>query len=299
MNEELRRIGSNYPHSGMGLSMIGPALLEFGNDEQKREHLPKIVRGDIWWCQGYSEPGSGSDLASLQTKAVEDGDDYVINGSKIWTSGANFADWMFCLVRTDPECIPSTKASRSSCSTWTTPGVSVKPIKLISGMSPFCQTFLDDVRTPKKNVVGELNKGWTVGKRLLAVRALLDRRHGRQRQPRAGIRWPSWPNAMSARTSGMNRRCRRPAPDVIEHRITDMSPTASPCAAAARSCVRGKAPTFLSSMFKLYGTEQNKRRLDLSLAIMGNQMLGWEGDGFERTRTRYHPRVAAVEGEFH
>ena len=166
LNEEMRRIGANYPHSGMGLSMIGPALLEFGTDEQKQEHLPKIIRGDIWWCQGYSEPGSGSDLASLQTKAVEDGDDYVINGSKIWTSGANFADWMFCLVRTDPN---ASKHEGISFILFdmATPGVSVKPIKLISGMSPFCQTFLDDVRVPKKNVVGELNQGWTVGKRLL------------------------------------------------------------------------------------------------------------------------------------
>ena len=166
LGEELRRVRARPAHTGMGLSMIGPALLEFGTEEQKHEHLPKIIRGEIWWCQGYSEPGSGSDLASLQTKAVEDGDDYVINGSKIWTSSANFADWMFCLVRTDPDA-PKHEGISFILFDMETPGVTVKPIQLISGASPFCQTFLDNVRVPKSNVVGELNKGWTVGKRLL------------------------------------------------------------------------------------------------------------------------------------
>ena len=297
LNEEMRRIGANYPHSGMGLSMIGPALLEFGTDEQKQEHLPKIIRGDIWWCQGYSEPGSGSDLASLQTKAVEDGDDYVINGSKIWTSGANFADWMFCLVRTDPN---ASKHEGISFILFdmATPGVSVKPIKLISGMSPFCQTFLDDVRVPKKNVVGELNQGWTVGKRLLQY----------ERTSIGGM------GGSSARTGyGLAELAKRYAgeengkiadsttrADVIEHRITDIAYglTVRRSGEEMRS---GKAPTFLSSMFKLYGTEQNKRRLDLSLDIMGSQMLGWEGDGFEprelgTTREWLRSKANSIEG---
>ena len=297
LNEEMRRIGANYPHSGMGLSMIGPALLEFGTDEQKQEHLPKIIRGDIWWCQGYSEPGSGSDLASLQTKAVEDGDDYVINGSKIWTSGANFADWMFCLVRTDPN---ASKHEGISFILFdmATPGVSVKPIKLISGMSPFCQTFLDDVRVPKKNVVGELNQGWTVGKRLLQY----------ERTSIGGM------GGSSARTGyGLAELAKRYAgeengkiadsttrADVIEHRITDIAYglTVRRNGEEMRS---GKAPTFLSSMFKLYGTEQNKRRLDLSLDIMGSQMLGWEGDGFEprelgTTREWLRSKANSIEG---
>ena len=297
LNEEMRRIGANYPHSGMGLSMIGPALLEFGTEEQKQEHLPKIIRGDIWWCQGYSEPGSGSDLASLQTKAVEDGDDYVINGSKIWTSGANFADWMFCLVRTDPN---ASKHEGISFILFdmTTPGVSVKPIKLISGMSPFCQTFLDDVRVPKKNVVGELNQGWTVGKRLLQY----------ERTSIGGM------GGSSARTGyGLAELAKRyvgeeagkiadstTRADVIEHRITDIAYglTVRRSGEEMRS---GKAPTFLSSMFKLYGTEQNKRRLDLSLDIMGSQMLGWEGGGFEprelgTTREWLRSKANSIEG---
>ncbi len=166
LQEELRRINARPPLFGMGISMIGPALLEFGTDEQKAEHLPKIARGQIWWCQGYSEPNAGSDLASLKTSAVENGDEYIINGSKIWTSGADHADWIFCLVRTDP------KAPKHDGITFILfdidqPGVTVKPILLISGMSPFCETFFDNARALKKNVVGEVNKGWTVAKRLL------------------------------------------------------------------------------------------------------------------------------------
>src|SRR5215510_12580109 len=154
------------PLSGFGLTMIGPVLLEYGTEEQKREHIPKIVRGEIRWCQGYSEPGSGSDLASLQTKAVLQGDYYVINGQKIWTSYANYSDWMFMLVRTDPN------AKKQEGITFilmdmTTPGVEVRPIKLISGSSPFCETFLTDVMVPAKNVVFKVNHGWTVAKALL------------------------------------------------------------------------------------------------------------------------------------
>jgi acyl-CoA dehydrogenase len=154
------------PLSGFGLTMIGPTLLQYGTEEQKLEHLPKIVRGEIRWCQGYSEPGSGSDLASLQTKAVPQGDYYVINGQKIWTSYANYSDWMFMLVRTDPQ------AKKQEGITFilvdmATPGVEVRPIKLISGSSPFCETFLTDVMVPVKNAVFKVNQGWTVAKALL------------------------------------------------------------------------------------------------------------------------------------
>jgi acyl-CoA dehydrogenase len=126
----------------MGISMIGPALLEFGTEEQKAEHLPKIARGQIWWCQGYSEPNAGSDLASLKTSAVENGDEYIINGSKIWTSGADHADWIFCLVRTDPRA-PKHDGITFILFDIDQPGVTVKPILLISGMSPFCETFFE------------------------------------------------------------------------------------------------------------------------------------------------------------
>ncbi len=149
LRQELGKINARPALVGMGLSMIGPALLEYGTDEQKAEHLPKIVSGEIWWCQGYSEPNAGSDLASLQTKAVVDGDDYIINGQKIWTSGANNADWIFCLVRTDFDA-PKHNGITFILFDMTTPGVTVKPILLISGLSPFCETFFEDVRAPRK-----------------------------------------------------------------------------------------------------------------------------------------------------
>ena len=275
LGEEMRRIRARPAHTGMGLSMIGPALLEFGSEEQKHEHLPKILRGDIWWCQGYSEPGSGSDLASLQTRAVDDGDDFIVNGSKIWTSGANFADWMFCLVRTDPDA-PKHEGISFILFDMESPGVSVKPIRLISGASPFCQTFLDDVRVPKRNLVGERGKGWTVGKRLLQYErtSIGGGGGGGGGNPMADLarRYVEQDGGQIADPALRKR--------LVEHRITDRAfgLTVRRNGEELRS---GGAPTFLSSMFKLYGTEQNKARYNLMLDMMGSQMLGWEGDGFD------------------
>ena len=160
LREEMARLRCRNPLSSFGISMLGPALLKYGNEAQKKEHLPKIVRGEIRWCQGYSEPNAGSDLASLATKAEDKGDHFLVNGQKIWTSYANKADWIFCLVRTDP----TNKHNGISFVLFDmqTPGVSTKPILLISGYSPFCETFFDNVTVPKENLVGELNKGWDV-----------------------------------------------------------------------------------------------------------------------------------------
>ena len=165
LREEMAAVGAWNPIGGMGVMMFGPTLLEYGTEEQKQRHIPPIVRGELRWCQGYSEPGSGSDLASLQTKAQDMGDHFLVNGSKIWTSGAQYADWCFCLTRTDPskkhEGISFLLIDMKS------PGVEPRPILLISGSSPFCETFFTDVKVPKENLVGPLNGGWTVGKRLL------------------------------------------------------------------------------------------------------------------------------------
>src|SRR5215468_10116546 len=164
--EEMAALSLPPPLMGFGLEMIGPTLLQFGTLEQKREHVTKITRGEIRWCQGYSEPDSGSDLASLQTRAVRDGDHFVVNGRKVWTSYGDFADWIFALVRTDPA------AKKQEGITFllidmATPGVSVRPIRLISGKSPFCETIFDDVRVPRANVVGRVNGGWAIAKALL------------------------------------------------------------------------------------------------------------------------------------
>jgi len=164
--DEMGAINARSPLMGMGTSMIGPTLLEYGTEDQKQRHIPKIARGEVQWCQGYSEPNAGSDLAALKTRAVDNGDHFVINGQKIWTSGAATADWMFILVRTDPDA-PKHDGISFMLLTMDQPGVTTKPIRLISGSSPFCETFLDDAIARKEDLVGELNKGWTVGKRLL------------------------------------------------------------------------------------------------------------------------------------
>ena len=297
LQEELGRIKARPAHTGMGLSMIGPALLEFGTEEQKQEHLPKIVRGDIWWCQGYSEPGSGSDLASLQTKAVEDGDEYIINGSKIWTSGADKADWIFCLVRTDPTA-PKHEGISFILFDMTTPGVDVKPILLISGYSPFCQTFFADVRAQRKNVIGGVNKGWTVAKRLLQY----------ERTSIGGMggsvsHTNKWLGDYAKDYVGEQEgKIADPAmrDQVLDHRITDHAYGLT-VRRVGEETKAGVAPTFMSSMFKYYGTEQNKDRLDLMMQMMGTQAMGWEGESFSggelgTTRAWLRSKANSIEG---
>ena len=163
---ELARRQLPLPLVGLGITMIGPILLAGAGEELKATHVPRIVRGEVRWCQGYSEPGAGSDLASLSTLAVRDGDDFVINGQKIWTSHADQSDWIFCLVRTDPD-VNKQAGITFLLMDMQSPGISTHPITLISGASPFCEVFLEDVRVPVSNVVGEVNKGWRVAKALL------------------------------------------------------------------------------------------------------------------------------------
>ncbi|HLI66894.1 MAG TPA: acyl-CoA dehydrogenase family protein, partial [Caulobacteraceae bacterium] len=163
--EEMARIGARNPIGGMGVMMFGPTLIEVGTEAQKQRHIPPIVKGELRWCQGYSEPGSGSDLASLQTKAEDKGDHWLVNGQKIWTSGANLADWCFCLVRTDPT--KKHEGISFLLIDMKTPGVEPRPIRLINDTTPFCETFFTDAKAPKANLVGPLNGGWTIAKRLL------------------------------------------------------------------------------------------------------------------------------------
>jgi alkylation response protein AidB-like acyl-CoA dehydrogenase len=165
LGEEMRRIAAPPPIVSFGLWMLAPILFEFGSEEQRRRFLPPIARGEMRWCQGYSEPGAGSDLAALQTRCEDAGEHWLINGQKIWTSDAHLSDWMFCLVRTDR----SVKQSGISfiLMDMNSPGVERRPIKLISGASPFCETFFSDVRVPKDQMVGPVNGGWQIAKRLL------------------------------------------------------------------------------------------------------------------------------------
>jgi acyl-CoA dehydrogenase len=166
LEQEMQALGCRPPLYDIGLWMFGPALLEYGSEQQKQEHVPKIVRGEIRWSQGYSEPGAGSDLASLKTRAEDRGDHFLVNGSKMWTTQADKADWIFCLVRTDPDA-PKQEGISFLLIDMASEGVSTTPIELINGESEFCQTFFEDVQVPKENLVGELNGGWAIAKRLL------------------------------------------------------------------------------------------------------------------------------------
>ncbi|MFV2089238.1 MAG: acyl-CoA dehydrogenase family protein, partial [Pseudomonadales bacterium] len=266
---------------------------------QKLEHLPKIARGEIWWCQGYSEPNAGSDLASLRTTAVEDGDDYIINVQKTWTSGAANADWIFCLVRTDPE------ASKHDGITFilfdmTDPGVSVKPIKLISGLSPFCETFFDDVRASKSQVVSEVGKGWTVAKRLLQYERTSIGGIGRGSQRVATL------EEVAADYVGLEDG--RIADTAVRSAITQQRMNDQAYQLTMRRSVEesasGKAPGAVSSMFKYYGTEQNKRRYEVLLEMMGTRSLGtvvasdnaFSGYELETTRGWLRSKANSIEG---
>ena len=294
--EEMGKLRLRPPLTGFGLSMIGPLLLQEGSEELKRTHLPPIVRGEIRWCQGYSEPGAGSDLASLQTKAVRDGDVYVLNGQKIWTSYADKADWMFILVRTDFE-----EAKQSGITfllmDMETPGVTPRPIRLISGASPFCEVFLSDVRVPVRNVVGRVNGGWRLAKALLGhertmIADAFKERDDARRLVELARRYVGEANG-------------RVADPIIRDRIAqvemDQACLDLTLARARDGAKAGHRPGPESSIFKLYGTELNQRRRSLMVEILGPQALGWEGPGFEDdelrvTRDWLRSRGNSIEG---
>jgi alkylation response protein AidB-like acyl-CoA dehydrogenase len=294
--EEMAKLRLRPPLSGFGLTMIGPLLLQEGTEEQKREHIPRIVRGERRWCQGYSEPGAGSDLASLQTRAVRDGDDYIVNGQKVWTSDADKADWMFLLVRTEPTA-PKHDGITFLLMDMASPGVSVRPITLISGASPFCETFISDVRVPARNVIGRVNGGWQVAKALLGYERDMIADAFKQRDERA-------------RLLDLARRYLpivdgRIGDAVIRDRITQVEmDQACLDLTLARSRARmkaGRAPGPETSIFKYYGTELNKRRRELMVSILGPQALGWEGAGFAEdelrlTRDWLRSRGNSIEG---
>jgi len=171
-HQELARVRAPLPFIGSGVSLIGPTLMHWGTEEQKKRYIPKVLTGEEIWCQGYSEPGSGSDLASLQTRAVEDGDDFVVNGQKVWTSNAQFSDWIFLLVRTDPAA-PKHKGISYLLVDMRSPGITVRPLVQMTGARGFNEVFFEDVRVPKKNIVGNLNQGWQV-----ALTTLMFERNG-------------------------------------------------------------------------------------------------------------------------
>ena len=274
--QEMANLKALPPSAGMGLAMIGPTLLEYGSEEQKQRHLPKIISGEVRWCQGYSEPGSGSDLASLQTKAVLEGDHFVINGQKIWTSGAQYADWMFALVRTNPDAAKHDGISFVLLE-MDQPGVTVKPIRLISGNSPFCETFLDNAVARRDDLVGELNKGWTVGKRLLqyerSASSVRTKKKSKTSNPYASI-VRNYSGEEQGRLSDPNARDRITQQTMLEK---SLQLTVQRVAAESQS---GKAPGATTSIFKLVGSTVAKESASLKSDLRGTQGFGWEGDAF-------------------
>lgn len=271
--KEMKRIKARPPLVSFGIWMLGPALLKFGTEEQKKTFLPPIIRGEIRWCQGYSEPNAGSDLASLATKAEDKGDHWIVNGQKVWTSYADQADWIFCLVRTD-----NTGKKHHGISfvlfDMETPGVTTRPIKLISGKSPFCETFFDDVKVLKENLVGELDKGWSIAKYLLT--------HEREMIGDSGaISRPM--HEIAAAMIGLEDG--KLADNVLRAKILEAEVDEWAFnQTMARKLGEAKAGASLgadSSMLKYYGTELNKRRLEIMMDSAGYEGLEWEG---ERTK---------------
>ena len=295
LEQELAKAQAPQALASFGIWMLGPVLLEYATEEQKLEHLPKIVRGEIRWCQGYSEPGAGSDLAGLRTQCVDRGDHYLINGSKIWTSYANYADWIFCLVRTDNakkhEGISFILFDMNS------PGVETRPIKLISGNSPFCETFFTDVKVPKGNLVGKLNGGWDIAKRLLqyerqnissggfgagggydledAAKDYVGLEHGKLTD--ADLRARITQHKMEQRAFGLTVR-----------RIQEESKSQ-------------KGPSPATSIVKYAAAKLNQDRTELLVETLGHQGLGWEGEGYKpeevmATRGMLRAKGNSIEG---
>ena len=288
LQEEMAAIGARNPIGGMGVMMFGPTLIEYGTEELKRQHLPGIINGTVRWCQGYSEPGSGSDLASLQTRAEDKGDTYLVNGSKIWTSGANLADWCFCLVRTD------TSKKHEGISflliNMRTPGVEARPILLINGTSPFCETFFTDVVVPKDQLFGPLNGGWTVAKRLLQFE---------RDNISAGLGGGSIGAPVAALTVkqaakdyvGLDESGRLADSDfrrrVTEH-LMEVQAFQQTVRRAADEAKAGNGPSAATSIMKYAGAKVAIDRNELIVEALGSAGLGWEGGGFEG------PELAAV-----
>lgn len=287
LREEKTRIGARAPLTSFGISMLGPALLRYGTEAQKKRFLPEIARGEIRWCQGYSEPNAGSDLASLQTRCEDKGDHWLVNGQKVWTSYADKADWIFCLVRTDPAA-PKHQGISFLLFDMRTPGVTTRPIRLISGASPFCETFFDDVAVPKDQVVGEVNRGWDVAKYLLG--------HEREMISAMGL-------AGRRETLGEGLGAALSDDPVLRARVARFDVDYLAFQALSERMRdefnSGRAHPAAPSMMKYAGTELNKRRHELAVAAGGADALEWESErsrGGKAARDWLRSKGNSIEG---
>ncbi len=298
--EEMAAIKARSPLVGMGTAMIGPTLLEYGTEEQKQRHIPGIVRGEVQWCQGYSEPNAGSDLAALMTKAEDNGDHYVINGQKIWTSGAATADWMFILVRTDPDA-PKHEGISFMLLTMDQPGVTTKPIRLISGSSPFCETFFDDAIAQKEDLVGELNKGWTVGKRLLQFeRSGIGGLTGGAR-----VADPSKSLIKAAKNYVGEADNGTIADDDLRNDVLDLNMQRTALNLTAKRVneeTKSGTPGAATSIFKIVGATLQRDTADLKRELMGfrglgaHEEIGFTADELKATEEFLHLRTTTIYG---
>jgi len=285
--EEMTRINARSPLESFGIWMLGPALLHFGTQEQKTHYLPPIARGEVRWCQGYSEPGAGSDLANVQTYGEDKGDHWLVNGQKIWTSYADKADMIFALVRTDREAKKHLGISFLLID-MEDAGVETRPIKMISGASPFCETFFTDVKVPKANIVGTENRGWDVAKYLLT--------HEREMISAGG-----------AGLSGGGRALGAVLTDTLEVLDTSLRADAMRCEIDALAieltlerykdqAEAGQGAGDASAMLKYMGTELNKQRHELMMTAGGSAALEWDGDVGNRAGDWLRTKANSIEG---
>jgi acyl-CoA dehydrogenase len=292
LRSEMRKLGCRSPLDSFGIWMLGPALLKYGTDAQKRHYLPQIAHGEIRWCQGYSEPNAGSDLASLATRAEDKGEYFLVNGQKVWTSYANKADWIFCLVRTNPSA-PKHLGISFVLFDMTTPGVSTKPILLISGKSPFCETFFDNVKVLKENVVGEINKGWDVAKYLLT----------HEREMISGIGVPAGrplgqvaADSVGSEAGVLADACLRA--DIARFEV-DAFAFQLALERAGDMAKAKQAHPAISSVLKYYGAELNKRRHELAMSAGGSDALEWESErsrNGDTARSWLRTKANSIEG---
>jgi alkylation response protein AidB-like acyl-CoA dehydrogenase len=280
IGQELGKAGAFNPipvMAGMGVTMVGPTVMEYGTEDQKARHLPGIASGEVRWCLGLSEPNAGSDLASLATKAIDEGDCFILNGQKIWTSGADISQWCGAVVRTDSN-VPKRDGISFVMLPMDQPGVETRPIKLISGASPFCETFFNDARAEKGDLLGDLNDGWSVVKRLL--------QHERQSQTSArsggGVKKETLQDK-AKRYVGTNEDGTLADADLrtrmVNHLMADHAHnlTVGRITAEAKGNVQVSAA---ASILKNSATDVTQSKAELTLEIMGSQGLGWEGNNF-------------------
>ncbi len=291
MNEEFAE-NRVPPVGGMGVSMVGPTLIVHGNEEQKKEHLGRILSGEVQWCQGFSEPGSGSDLASLQTRAVRDGDDFVINGQKIWTSGAQYAHWMFMMARTDPDA-PKHKGISYFLLDMKSPGVEVRPLTNLANQNMFNEVFFEDVRVPARNLVGELNRGWYIGTTTLdferssigsavGVRLQLDQlvKHAKKHKDDGTSRVAEMP---SIKAELADRYVEANVARLMSYRVITMQ-------------AKGMIPNHEASMTKLFSSELNQRIARTGMKVLGlyGQLYGDDAPLRGRYESSYMTSLAST-----